>query len=122
MVVQVGQKRDMLSMVYEAYSALTSGNTYCVFNSSVFTAEISAGTTSSSSAFYTGYTLSQVPSDTLWYDTVSNLLDGFPDIASVNVDQNTGQIVVTSSSGVDTYFNKDLVINLIIDFDINCLT
>jgi hypothetical protein len=122
MVVSVGQKRDMLSMVYEAYSALTSGNTYCVFNSSVFTAEISAGTTTSSSTFYTGYTLSQVPSDTLWYDTVSNLLDGFPDIASVNVDQNTGQIVVTSSSGVDTYFNKDLIINLIIDFDINCLT
>lgn len=122
--VQSQSKYGLLQMLNEGYLDLTADNTGCVFNSATFTANISIiplGSTYSS-LFYTSTSLTSAPSDNLWYNTITSLLNSIPGIGSVTVDVINNQINITSSTTNSSLLNQEIIIELSIVYDIMCLT
>jgi len=122
--IQSQSKYGLLQMLNEGYLDLTADNTGCVFNSATFTAVISViplGNTYSST-FYTSTSLTSAPSDNLWYNTITSLLNSIPGIGSVTVDVINNQINITSSTTNSSLLNQEIIIELVIVYDIMCLT
>lgn len=129
-VTTVGTKRGMLEMMNECYLDLTSGYTNCTLNSAVYNCEayVTGETTSGifvsgdTVSFYTGTTLTDVPSDQLWGDTIESIFDNIPEIRSTTIDflNNTIECVSECNGDLDPFRNGWISIKLKIDFDITC--
>jgi hypothetical protein len=72
--------------------------------------------------FYTGTTLTQVPSDSLWFDTIKDLLLSVSGVGNVIVDQLNNQITIQTQPGNTTLNNQEIIVELKIIYDIMCLT
>ena len=72
-----------------------------------------------SQSFYTGTTLLDIPTDTQWYDTVETLLLTVPGVSSVTIDTSSS-VVTIQTNGV--LANQQVIIDLIIQYDINCVS
>jgi hypothetical protein len=122
--IQSQSKYGMAQMLNEGYLDLTADNTGCVFNSATFTAQVSVipmGSTYSS-LFYTTTSLNSPPSDNLWYNTITALLYTIPGIGTVTIDAINNQINITSSTTNNSLLNQEIIIELIIVYDIMCIT
>ena len=117
--LQYGTKRGMIQMLNDGYEDLTSGNTNCILNNAIFTAQVEVTGTTYQSTFYTGYTLLDVPSDSLWYSEIETLLESIPGVLSVTIDSTTSKITIQTSQELS---NKQFKIELLIDYDISCET
>ena len=114
-----GTKRGMIQMLNDGYEDLTVGNTNCILNKAIFTAQVEVTGTTYQTTFYTGYTLLDVPSDALWYSTVETLLESIPNVLSVTIDSTSSQITIQTTQELS---NKQFKIELLIDYDISCET
>ena len=119
LALQYGTKRGMIQMLNDGYEDLTSGNTNCILNNAIFTAQVEVTGTTYQTTFYTGYTLLDVSSDSLWYYTVETLLESIPNVLSVTIDSVTSQIIIQTTQELS---NKQFKIELLIDYDISCET
>ena len=110
-------------ILVDGYYDLTSGNTDCILIQATYTAkvQIQPQNTVITNTFYTGTTLVDVPSDNLWYTTIQNLLQSISGIVSVVVNPSTNQITIKSNpgSGIST---QEVIVELIIEYDIDCLS
>jgi len=122
--VESPSKYGLPQMLNEGFFDLTSGNTNCDLISAIFTAKVSVEPlgTIVSQPFYTATTLSSAPSDNLWYDEIQNILLGIPGIGSVTIDALNNQITITTSTINPILNNQEIIIELIIIYDIMCLT
>jgi hypothetical protein len=75
-----------------------------------------------SETFYTSTSLGNVPDDNLYYDTITQLLLSIPGIGSVVVNPSNNIITIETARGNDTLIGQEIVIDLIIEYDIICLT
>jgi hypothetical protein len=114
-----GTKRGILQMLNEGFNDLTSGNTQCILSAATYTAQVDVSGVTYQDTFYTGTTLLDVPTDQVWYDTVETLLESIPGVSSVNI--NTTSSVVTIQTD-DDLANQQITIELIIDYDIHCVS
>jgi hypothetical protein len=117
-------KLGLLQMLNEGYFDLTTGNTNCNLVSANYFANVSmvpAGY-SASTNFYTTTSLNNAPSDNLYYNTVRNLLLSIPGIGSVTINQLTNQITVATIPGNNAAIGQTIVIDIVIVYDIMCLT
>ena len=117
-------KLGLLQMLNEGYFDLTSGNTNCNLVSANYFANVSmvpAGY-SASTNFYTTTSLNDAPSDNLYYNNVRNLLLSIPGIGSVTINQLTNQITVSTIPGNNAAIGQTIVIDIVIVYDIMCLT
>ena len=124
-------KRGILQMLYEGYFDLTSGDTNCVLNSAVFTADVMVNGVDQQSIFYTSTGFDDVPTDNDWVTAITNLLYTFGGISSVIVNLETNQIIITSgcqtegegcqTKSVTTLDDANVKISLNIDYDISCV-
>jgi len=73
-------------MMYEGYYDLTSGDTNCILNSAIFTADITVSGVTQQSVFYTSTGFDDVPTDNDWVSAITNLLYTFDGISSVSID------------------------------------
>jgi hypothetical protein len=107
----------------EGFNDLTSGNTDCSLISAVYTAqvEVQPQNTVLNNTFYTGTTLVDVPSDNVWYNTITSLLQSVSGISSVTVDPLTNQISISANPN-SPIVNQEVSVKLIIVYDIICLT
>ena len=107
-------------MLLEGFADLSSSDTNCVLNQSIFTAEVTVDGTTTTVPFYTGSTLNDYPTDEEWITLITNILTGYTGILSVNFNLSTNQFELqTECEG--NYFNNVLTtINLIISYDISC--
>ena len=115
-------KSGLIQMLNQGYFDLTNGDPNCVLNSAEFTANViiePSGYTASN-MFYTSTALNDVPSDNLWYNTVKGLLLSVPGIGSVNINPVTNTITIKTISGDDRLSSQQIVINLSINYSINC--
>jgi uncharacterized protein (DUF2141 family) len=117
-------KFGLLQMLNEGFFDLTSGNTGCDLISAIFTAKVSVNPSGivSSQNFFTSTSLVQVPSDNLWYDTIRTLLLGIPGVGNVTIDQINNQITIETSRNNTSLEGQEIVIDLVIDYNIICLT
>ena len=122
--IQSQTKYGLLQMLNDGYNDLTSGNTSCSLISADYTVKVSVnplGLTTSQS-FYTATSLIDAPSDNLYYDTVVDLLNTIPGIGVITVDSANNQITIQTSTDSSTLDGQEIIIELIIVYDIICLS
>jgi hypothetical protein len=122
--IQSQTKYGLLQMLNDGYDDLTSGNTSCNLISADYTVKVSVnplGLTTSQS-FYTATSLIDAPSDNLYYDTVVDLLNTIPGIGIITVDSANNQITIQTSTDSSTLDGQEIIVELIIVYDIICLS
>ena len=122
--IQSQTKYGLLQMLNDGYDDLTSGNTSCSLISADYTVKVSVnplGLTTSQS-FYTATSLIDAPSDNLYYDTVVDLLNTIPGIGVITVDSANNQITIQTSTNSGTLDGQEIIVELIIVYDIICLS
>jgi hypothetical protein len=122
--IQSPTKFGLLQMLNEGYLDLTEDNSGCELISATFTAKISVNPSGviASNNFFTSTSLIQVPSDNDWYTTVRNLLLGIPGVGNVIIDQLNNQITIQTSRTNTSLEGQEIVIDLIIEYNIICLS
>jgi hypothetical protein len=117
-------KLGILQMLNEGFADLTSENTSCNLISATYTVKVSVnplGLSTQDVLPFTSTTLNQAPADNLYYDTVRNLLLTIPGIGSVTVDSLNNQITIQTSPNNTSLNGQEIIIDLIIIYDIICL-
>jgi len=118
---------DLVNMEFSGSTTITDPK--CNLNSAVFRTECTlepSGVTSGYT-FYTGYTRTDVPADSVYVDSIVDLLvgnplkglPGIPGIQSVSYDLITNTINIIADPG-DSITSQVLTINLKIAYDISC--
>ena len=122
--IQSPTKFGLLQMLNEGYNDLTSGNTSCDLISATFIAKVSVNPSEivSSQNFFTSTSLVQVPTDNEWYDTLRTLLLGIPGVGNVTIDQLNNQITIETSRNNTSLEGQEIVVDLVIEYDIICLS
>ena len=122
--IQSPTKFGLLQMLNEGFFDLTSGNTSCDLISATFTAKVSVNPSGiiATQNFFTSTSLVQVPTDNQWYDTIRTLLLGIPGVGNVTIDQLNNQITIETSRNNTSLEGEEIVIDLVIDYNIICLT
>lgn len=117
-------KFGLLQMLNEGFYDLTLDNTGCDLNSATFTAKVSVNPLglTTSSTFYTSTSLVNPPSDNLYYDTITQLLLSVPGVGGVTVNPTENLITIETTRDNDTLQGQEIIIDLIIVYDIICLT
>lgn len=117
-------ERDFSSMVSEGFSDLTSGNTNCVLYSAVYIAVIDVSGNTYQQEFYTGTTLTDVPTEAMWVQALETILSGVPGVSSYNIDATTNTVQVTSTcdGDIDVLADSEFILGLKIEYDIYCVT
>jgi hypothetical protein len=117
-------KFGLLQMLNEGFYDLTVDNTGCDLVSATFTAKVSVTPLdlTTSETFYTSTSLGDEPQDNLYYDTITQLLLSIPGVGSVTVNPLENTITIETTRGNDTLQGQEIIIDLIIEYDIICLT
>jgi hypothetical protein len=105
----------------EFSGSTTTLNPKCSLNSAIFTVEYTlepSGLTDNNS-FYTGYTRTDVPTDSVYVEAIKSLVEVIPGIDSVSYDlvTNTLNIIAEPDNSITS---QVLTINLKIIYDISC--
>ena len=122
--VTTNAERDMSTMVNEGFYDLTTGNTNCVLSSATYTAFVEISGNTYTDTFYTGTTLSNVPSDSLWVQTLEGIISGVTgvDVYTINLVNNTIVVKSGCEGDVDGLSDSEFIVGLTIDYDIYCET
>ena len=123
--VQAPTNLGLLQMLNEGFADLTSGNTSCDFISATYTVSVGVnplGLSTQATIPFTSTSLNQAPSDNLYYDTVRNLLLTVPGVGSVTIDALSNQITIQTAPNNNSLNGQEIVVDLIIVYDIMCLT
>jgi hypothetical protein len=117
-------KRGILQMLNEGFDDLTSGNTNCDLVSTEYYAktQIQPIGIVLEELFFTGTSLIQTPSDSLWYTTIESMLESIYGIGNVTVNQLTNEITIETDRSETSLNGQEVIIELIIVYDIMCLT
>lgn len=100
---------------------LTSGNTNCVLNSALMGITISANGSIVSDTFYTSTSLTDVPTDSVLYEKIKDILLSISGIGGVEIDYENNRIRIFSDCSLDNELT-DIFINIeiTINYDIDC--
>lgn len=122
--VTLDSERDFSSMVYEGFYDLTSGNTNCVLSSATYTAFVEISGNTYEQSFFTGSTLSGVPTEAQWVQALETILSGVTGVGSYTFDTVNNRVTVKSNCDgtEDDLSDSEFVIGLTIDYDIYCET
>ena len=122
--------RNVKSMYLEGFNDLTSGDTNCIVNESIFSIYTEVGGQSAQTSFYTGVTINDYPSDTLWSQTIIDTLNSFVGISEVTVDVINNRITIKTTcekikkgcttQTINPLQDTSVIVSLIIDYDISC--
>jgi hypothetical protein len=117
-------KFGLLQMLNEGYYDLTSENTNCNLISATFTAKVSVNPsgTITSQNFFTSTSLVQAPTDSEWYDAIRTLLLAIPGVANVIIDEPNNQITIETTKNNTTLEGQEIIIDLVINYNIICLS
>jgi hypothetical protein len=116
-------KCGIQQILVDGFYDLTSGNTNCVLTQAIYTAQVQVQPlgTILTNTFYTGTSLNDVPSDGLWFSTIENMIEGISGIIDVQIDAVNNQITIKANPS-SSIINQEIIVELIIVYDIDCLT
>jgi phosphatidylethanolamine-binding protein (PEBP) family uncharacterized protein len=114
---------------YEGYNELisqaliTSGYYNCELTAATFTAQVTVGGCVNSTIFYNSTSLTDYPTDGLWFSTIISLIESCPQIGPGNVtlDPFNNSITVTTNCDPTSLQNSDVLVEMYIDYGINCV-
>ena len=118
----VNNKRDFDTMVNEGFYDLTTGNTNCVLSAATYIATIEVSGNTYQQSFYTGTTLTDVPTESQWVDALESILSGITGVASYTVNPQTNIIEVKSDcdGNTDPLSDSEFIVGLRIEYNIIC--
>jgi large repetitive protein len=118
----VNNKRDFDTMVNEGFYDLTTGNTNCVLSAATYIATIEVSGNTYQQSFYTGTTLTDVPTESQWVDALEGILSGITGVASYTVNPQTNIIEVKSDcdGNTDPLSDSEFIVGLRIEYNIIC--
>jgi hypothetical protein len=124
-------KRGIKQMFNEGYFDLISGDTNCVLNNANFTLKVKVGNEEVESNFYSSAGLDDYPTDLMWGETLTTLLNSFVGIGEVliNYENNTIKITndceeINKNCGKENYNllnDTRIIVNLAISYNISCV-
>lgn len=110
-------------MLTEGFHDLTSGDTNCVLHQTIFYAEVTVNGDTQTHPFYTGTTLTDYPSDSLFYEVVKEILTSYDGIGEVILDYLDNKITInTDCNSSVSLTDANVKIALKISYDIACET
>lgn len=114
-------KCGLLQMLNEGYQDLIDGEN-CELISATFTAKVSVKPLEleTTEEFFTTTSLVIAPTDDLWYDTIKELLLTVPGIGNVIIDPIKNSIIIETIPNDLTLNNQQIIVELVINYDINC--
>lgn len=117
-------KYGLLQMLNEGFYDLTTGNTSCDLVNATFTAKVSVSPLgiNASQSFFTSTSLVSAPTDNQYYNTVRDLLLSIPGVGNVTIDQLNNQITIETSRNNTSLQGQEIIIDLVIVYDIMCLS
>lgn len=127
-LIDLGQniRKGPQQMLIEGFNDLTSGDTNCILNSAIFEVEVTlTGVTTSTTAqtFYTATTLSNFPSDNLYYSAVEDLLLSYSGITEVVIEPIQNKITIgTICNPSQEYIDTEVIVSIKIYYDISCVS
>jgi SprB repeat len=121
--VTSGTKLGLLQMLNDGYEDLVSGNTSCSMVSAQFKTKISVTPVNIflTDIFYTSYGLNDAPQDSLWYDSIKNLLYTISGVQEVTINPLTNEITIRTVPGSPCY-NQEITVEMILIYDIMCIS
>lgn len=122
--VTTNNERDFGTMVNEGFYELTSGNTNCVLSSATYTAFVEISGNTYTQSFFTGTTLSGVPTESQWIQSLETILSGITGVGSYTFDTVNNIVTVKSdcNGSEDDLKDSEFIFGLTIDYNINCIT
>ena len=116
-------KCGIQQILVNGFYDLTSGNTDCILTEAIYTAQVQVQPlgTVLTNTFYTGTSLNDVPSDGLWFSTIESMIESIPGIIDVQIDAVNNQITIKANPG-SAVTNQEIIVELIIVYDIDCLS
>jgi len=117
-------KFGLLQMLNEGFYDLTLDNERCDLVSATFTAKVSVTPLdlTTSETFFTTTSLNIAPTDNEYYDTIRELLLSVPGVGNVIINALTNQITIETTRGNDTLNGQEIIVDLVIEYDIMCLS
>jgi hypothetical protein len=116
-------KRGIKQYLIDGFFDLTSGDTGCIINQTIFELEATLTGATLSQQFYTGTTLFDYPSDNDMAEALQTLLLQFNGINTISVDYiNNNLIVGTVCNPELGLVDATLSVSLKIYYDINCVS
>jgi hypothetical protein len=109
----------MVQMLNEGFNDLVSPSVDCILSAATFTIEVEVSGNTYSDMFYTGSTLLDVPTDSVYFQAVEDLLLDIDGVTGVEIDPITSQVTIESE---DSLGGQGITINLIIGYTILCPT
>ncbi len=112
----------LLQMLNDGFVDLTDGDPNCILNSAEFFAIVNVEPVglSASTSFYTSKTLVDVPSDNVWIDSITSLLQSVPGVSNVIVDTVNNQITIQKNAANTFLDNQIINFDIAIEYDISC--
>jgi len=122
--ITTNNKRDFTTMVNEGFYDLTIGNTNCVLSSATYSATIEISGNTYEDVFYTGTTLTDVPTESIWVDALEGILSGITGVASYVINPTTNSVLVKSycNGTENTLSESEFIVGIKINFNIFCQT
>lgn len=116
-------KKGPQQMLIEGFHDLTLNDLNCILNQAIFSAQITINGNTTLTPFYTGTTLSDYPSNDLWYDILQETISSYEGIKEViiNSDKNELIIITVCGNNLIDFNNSAVIVNLVISYDISCV-
>ncbi len=119
---QVGKKGPQQYLV-EGFYDLTSGDTNCILNQSIFELITDVDGVIKTTSFYTGTSLNDFPFDNVYYDLLEEQLQTYPIIGQVLVDVINNKITIITDCNVsENLEGVNIDVFLKITYDISCVS
>jgi hypothetical protein len=122
-------KRGMQQMLTEGFKDLTYDDTGCILNTANFIADVTVDGENTQQSFYVSSGLTDYPSDYVWGETLTELLQSYSGISKVEINYSTNEIKIYNKCvEIDgcqpetIYYLSDanIVINLKLEYNISC--
>jgi Leucine-rich repeat (LRR) protein len=115
-------KFGLVQMLNQGFNDLTFGKTGCSLLQSVFNLKISVNPSgyTMNENFFTGYTLNSAPSDSLYTNTLKEMLLNVPGVGGVTINPETNQLAINTIPGDNTLTGQKIKVELVIFYDILC--
>jgi len=112
-------KLGLTQMLNEGFKDLTSGETGCVLVSADYILKVQIGTAQTTSNFYTSTSLTDVPSDELYVNTLNSLLSGYTGLGLIDINSETNTIKLNTDCSY-ILADKNVLIDVQIIYNILC--
>ena len=115
-------KLGMIQMLNEGFFDITAGNSNCILVSADFYAKVSVQPLNNVTTqyFFTSNSLTQVPSDSLWANTIKSMLLSIYGVQSVVIDEINNTITITKSPSNTTLIGQEISVDVVIVYNILC--